>query len=153
MPGHRNKSFQTLNYVMKIIWRKSMSTIYIFVGQQVCKQAHTHFVHSTVLIKPVPDCSSFRINSSSISRLPSTMSLRTVALRNVSTTQLFRYYRGKSKSYRGENLYRYIANDKILPIPIVYTHCQHTFQFKQLVKVHVALDDPFKQIHVFFAFY
>ncbi len=24
------------------------------------------------------------------------------------------------------------------------THCQHTFQFKQLVKVHVALYDPFK---------
>ncbi len=28
---------------------------------------------------------------------------------------------------------------------VVYTHCQHTFQFKQLVKVHVALYDPFKQ--------
>ncbi len=27
---------------------------------------------------------------------------------------------------------------------VVYTHCQHTFQFKQLVKVHVASDDPFK---------
>ncbi len=27
---------------------------------------------------------------------------------------------------------------------VVYTHCQHTFQFKQLVKVHVALYDPFK---------
>ncbi len=26
----------------------------------------------------------------------------------------------------------------------MYTHCQHTFQFKQLVKVHVALYDPFK---------
>ncbi len=26
---------------------------------------------------------------------------------------------------------------------VVYTHCQHTFQFKQLVKVHVALHDPF----------
>ncbi len=26
---------------------------------------------------------------------------------------------------------------------IVYTHCQQTFQFKQLVKVHVALYDPF----------
>ncbi len=24
---------------------------------------------------------------------------------------------------------------------VVYTHCQHTFQFKQLVKVHVALHD------------
>ncbi len=29
---------------------------------------------------------------------------------------------------------------------VVYTHCQHTFQFKQLVKVHVASDDPFKGI-------
>ncbi len=28
---------------------------------------------------------------------------------------------------------------------VVYTHCQHTFQFKQLAKVHVASDDPFKQ--------
>ncbi len=26
---------------------------------------------------------------------------------------------------------------------VVYTHCQPTFQFKQLVKVHVASDDPF----------
>ncbi len=26
----------------------------------------------------------------------------------------------------------------------MYTHCQHTFQFKQLIKVHVALYDPFK---------
>ncbi len=29
---------------------------------------------------------------------------------------------------------------------VVYTHCQHTFQLKQLVKVHVALYDPFKLI-------
>ncbi len=28
---------------------------------------------------------------------------------------------------------------------VVYTHCQHTFQLKQLVKVHVALYDPFKK--------
>ncbi len=27
---------------------------------------------------------------------------------------------------------------------VVYIHCQHTFKFKQLVKVHVALYDPFK---------
>ncbi len=26
---------------------------------------------------------------------------------------------------------------------VVYTHWQHTFQFKQLVKVHVASNDPF----------
>ncbi len=26
---------------------------------------------------------------------------------------------------------------------VVYTHCQHTFQFKQHVKVHVTSDDPF----------
>ncbi len=29
---------------------------------------------------------------------------------------------------------------------VVYTHCQHTFQFKQLVKVHVASNDPFNAI-------
>ncbi len=28
---------------------------------------------------------------------------------------------------------------------VVYTHYQHTFQFKQLVKVHVALCDPFNK--------
>ncbi len=28
----------------------------------------------------------------------------------------------------------------------MYTHCQHTFQFKQTVKVHVASEDPFKGI-------
>ncbi len=27
---------------------------------------------------------------------------------------------------------------------VVYTNCLHTFQFKLLVKVHVALYDPFK---------
>ncbi len=27
----------------------------------------------------------------------------------------------------------------------VYTHCQHTFQFKQIVNVHVAFIDPFKK--------
>ncbi len=27
---------------------------------------------------------------------------------------------------------------------VVYTHCQHTFQFQQPVIVHVALNDPFK---------
>ncbi len=26
---------------------------------------------------------------------------------------------------------------------VVYTHCEHTFQFKQLAKVHAAFDDPF----------
>ncbi len=29
---------------------------------------------------------------------------------------------------------------------VVYTHCQQTFQFKQLVKVHEALYDPFNKI-------
>ncbi len=29
---------------------------------------------------------------------------------------------------------------------VVYTHCQHTFQFKQLVKVHVASDEPFNSL-------
>ncbi len=65
--------FQTLDYVIKLIWRKSMSINDIFVGQQVCKQAHTHanciahmllyyiiqtdfFVHCTALTKPVIDC-------------------------------------------------------------------------------------------------
>ena len=27
---------------------------------------------------------------------------------------------------------------------VVYRHCQHTFQYNQLVKVHVPLYDPFK---------
>ncbi len=49
------------------------------------------------------------------------MLLRTVAHRNMSTTRLYRYYRGKTNSYRGENFYRYIANDKISPIPTVHT--------------------------------
>ncbi len=26
---------------------------------------------------------------------------------------------------------------------VVYRHCQHTFQYNQLVKVHVPLYDPF----------
>ncbi len=29
---------------------------------------------------------------------------------------------------------------------VVYTHCQHTFQFKQHVKVNFASDDPFKVV-------
>ncbi len=29
---------------------------------------------------------------------------------------------------------------------VVCTHCQYTFHFKQLVKVHVASDDPFKAV-------
>ncbi len=29
---------------------------------------------------------------------------------------------------------------------VVYTHCQHTFQFKLIVKVHVASYDPFKLV-------
>ncbi len=53
---------------------------------------------------------------SSVSRLPSAMSLRTVAHRNMSTTRLYRYRR-KTNSSRGENFYWYIANDKISPIP------------------------------------
>ncbi len=34
----------------------------------------------------------------------------------------------------------------------MYTHCQHTFKFRQLVKVHVALYDPFnkKYSNIFF---
>ncbi len=128
--------FQTLDYVIKLIWRKSMSINYIFVGQQVCKQTHTHaklyrthsvlhlfrmifFVHCTALTKSVKGARAHHlaIYSSSISRLPSAMSLHTVAHRNMSTTRLYRYYRGKTNSYRGENFYRYIANDKKSPIP------------------------------------
>ncbi len=45
------------------------------------------------------------------------MLLRTVAHRNMSTTRLYCYYRGKTNSYRGENFYRYIANAKTSPIP------------------------------------
>ncbi len=33
---------------------------------------------------------------------------------------------------------------------VVYTHYQHTFQFKLLVKVHVALYDPFKPLMFMF---
>lgn len=68
--------------------------------------------HCTVLSKPVPDCR----RSCSISRPHSFTSLHTVAHRNVSSTRLYRYYRGKTNFYRGENFYRYIANDKISPI-------------------------------------
>ncbi len=39
----------------------------------------------------------------------------------MSTTRLYRYYRGKTNSYRVENFYRYIANDKISPIPSTET--------------------------------
>ncbi len=35
----------------------------------------------------------------------------------MSTTRLYRYYRGKTNSYRVENFYRDIAKDKISPIP------------------------------------
>ncbi len=31
----------------------------------------------------------------------------------------------------------------------VYTHCQHTFLFKQLIKVNLASDDPFKFLHCY----
>ncbi len=40
----------------------------------------------------------------------------------MSTTRLYRY-RGKTHSYRAENFYRYIANDKISPIPSVHLCC------------------------------
>ncbi len=108
-----------------------MSINYIFVGQQVCTQAHTHaklyrthtvlhlfrpifFVHCTALTKPVTDCK--RSSNSSFSHILLNFALH-VAHRNLSTTRLYRYYHGKTNSYRGENFYRYIANDKISPIP------------------------------------
>jgi len=28
---------------------------------------------------------------------------------------------------------------------VVYRHCQHTFQYNQLVKVHVPIYDPFNK--------
>ncbi len=110
-----------------------MSINDIFVGQQVCKLAHTHAklyrthtvlhlfrlifsVHCTpnqLQIIKGARAHHLAIYSSSISRLPSAMSLR----RNMSTTRLYRYYHGKTNFYRGENFYRYIANDKISPIP------------------------------------
>jgi len=31
---------------------------------------------------------------------------------------------------------------------VVYRHCQHTFQYNQLEKVHVPLYDPFKAKHI-----
>ncbi len=74
------------------------------------------FVHCTALTKQLQivkgaQAPHLAIYSSSISRSP-------VAHRNMSTTRLYRYYRGKTNSYRGENFNRYIANDKISPIPI-----------------------------------
>ncbi len=46
--------FQTPNYAIKLILRKSMSINDIFVRQQVCKQAHTHAKlscrHATVVM-------------------------------------------------------------------------------------------------------
>ncbi len=33
---------------------------------------------------------------------------------------------------------------------VMYTHCQHTFKFKQLVKVHAALYGPFKKRDCFY---
>ncbi len=66
-------------------------------------------MHCTALTKPVTDCK--RSSSSSFSNilrlsfsLPSAMSLRTVAHRNMSTTRRYRYYRGKTNSYRGEKI-------------------------------------------------
>ncbi len=53
----------------------------------------------------------------------------------MSTTRLYRYYRGKTNSYHGENFYRYIANDKISPIPTDdHTHYQtlKSFQSQQI---------------------
>ncbi len=43
--------------------------------------------------------------------------LEAVTHRNMSTTWLYRYYRWKTNPCRGENFYRYTANDKISPIP------------------------------------
>ncbi len=99
--------------------------INLFVGQQVCKQAHTRrtrvtVVHlliadrflctCTVLNKPDPDCRS----SSSFSDkllLDFTSAFHNVAPHgNMPTTRRYRYYRGKTNSYCGENIYRYIAN-------------------------------------------
>ncbi len=124
--------------VMKFIWRKSMSINDIFVGHQACKQAHTHAklcYCNILLFKAQTDvCHTVQswpnqfqteegtprlvINSSSISHPPSAMSLRTVTHRNMSTTRLYRCYRGKTNSYRGENFYWYIANDKSLLVPV-----------------------------------
>ncbi len=36
------KVFKHLTYLIKLIWIKRMSINDIFVGQQICKQAHTH---------------------------------------------------------------------------------------------------------------
>ncbi len=72
--------------------------------------------------QPLPVCSIH----SSISHSPSIMLLCTVTHRTMSTTRLNRYYRGKTNSYRGENFYRYIANNKILSIPSLYL--PHTYE-------------------------
>jgi len=41
---------------------------------------------------------------------------------------------------RLKEFYRYMM--------VVYRHCQHTFQYNQLEKVHVPLYDPFNQATV-----
>ncbi len=70
--GHKKKLF-IINYVIKLNWTKSISINYIFVGQQVCKQGHTHAklyrTHVTVvpLFRPIfcalysPDQTSSRL--------------------------------------------------------------------------------------------
>ncbi len=48
---------------------------------------------------------------------------------------------------RGHNLSIFLKNhwvDFYHYRVVVYTHCQHTFQFKHHVKVNFASDDPFK---------
>ncbi len=54
----------------------------------------------------------------------------------MSTTRLYRYYRGKTNSYQGENFYQYISNDKILPIPSA-----KTFNFFATEEKQYILDD------------
>lgn len=88
-----------------------MSINYIF-GQQVCKQAHAHaklcycsiFIqssdwfmsHCTALNKPVPHCRRSSSFSDILYRFTSTFCRRMVAHNNLSTTRLYRYYRGKT---------------------------------------------------------
>ncbi len=127
---------------MKWILSKSM-WINLFVGQQVCKPAHTHTsshsclcsyvtsIHCTdgfiyIFLSRVQPCTNqfqiieaaphLAINSSSVSSLTSAMSLRTVAHRNMLMTRHYSCYCGKTNSFHGEKCYRYIANGTTSPI-------------------------------------
>ncbi len=97
-----------------------MSINDIFVGQQVCKQAHTHAelyrTHATVLqllrfifvTKPVPDC---RRSCSFNDKLLLNFTSAFCDVNN------YRYYRGKTNSYHGDHFTGISQKKKISPNP------------------------------------